>query len=357
MANIFIKTKNKISDSVLDNKVPVICCILIVLFLLVFFHKHIFISIQSGQGGVLYKRFTVGTVLDKVYGEGFHVIPPWDKMYVYNTRVQEKQHQMKVLSSNGLMFQLELSIRYRPEYEFLGYLHKSVGPDYVPSIVIPEVESVMRTLIGNFTPDEVYTTKRGIVNKYIFSAFSELNDKYIIIDDVIIREVQLPSTIKDAIEHKLIAEQKVQEYEYLINMEKKEKERKVIEAEGIQKYQEIVSKTLTDKLLKWQGIKATLEISKSQNAKIVIIGRAEDGLPIILDMKQGSDSLTGTGTCISTGINEGALLEETNKETNSSIESQFYKKNAEINQKTIPTTMADIGKNVGSGNLKTEIKK
>ncbi len=266
---------------------PIICVVLIVLFLLVYFYESIFISVHSGQAGVLYRRFFGGTVVEKIYGEGIHVVPPWDKMQVYNVRVQEVKHQMEVLSSEGLRFHIDLSIRFHPEYEFLGYLHKRVGPDYIRTIIVPEVESVMRTLVGKFTPAEVYTTKRGLLNKSIFSAFSQLSEKFIILDDVIIRDVILPDALRNSIEKKLQAEQLAKKYKYLIEVEEHEKERKRIEAEGIKRYQEIVSKSLTNKLLEWQGIQSTLKLAESTNAKIVVIGRGKDGLPLILDMKQG----------------------------------------------------------------------
>ena len=286
MTNFFKRIKNKTNAKWESNKIPIICTLLIILFVFVYFYDSMFISIHSGEAGVKYKRFSGGTVVDRVYSEGFHVIPFWDRMYIYNVRVQETKHQMEVLSSEGLRFHINLSIRYHPEYEFLGYLHKRVGPQYVETIVVPEIESVLRAIVGRFTPEEVYTTKRGLLNKSLFSAFSEIRQKFIILDDVIIRDVILPDTIKNAIEQKLKADQLVQEYKYLIEIEEKEKDRKKIEAEGIRQYQDIVSQSLTNKLLEWQGIKSTLRLAESNNAKIVVIGRGKDGLPLILDMKQ-----------------------------------------------------------------------
>ncbi len=303
MANIFTRISKSTRSKAEKNKVPIICTILIILLVFVFFFDRIVITIHSGEAGVLYKRFFGGTVVDKVYGEGIHVIPPWDKMYIYNVRVQEAKHQMEVLSSEGLRFHIDLSVRYHPEYEFLGYLHKRVGPEYIRKIIIPEIESVMRTLVGKYTPEEVYTTKRGLLNKSLFSAFSQLSQKFIILDDVIIRDVILPDTIRNAIEQKLKVDQLLKEYKYLIKVEEKEKERKKIEAEGIRKYQQIVTESLTNKLLEWQGINSTLKLAESKNAKIVVIGRGKDGLPLILDMKQdvveeptNKDSLEEKGT-------------------------------------------------------------
>lgn len=124
-------------------------------------------------------------MVDKIYEEGLRVVPPWDIMYKYNVRVQERKHEMDVLSSEGLRLHIYLSIRFHPEYEFLGYLHKRVGQAYVETIIIPEVESVMRRIVGNFTPEEVYATKRGLLNKSLFDVFSQLSQKFIILDELI----------------------------------------------------------------------------------------------------------------------------------------------------------------------------
>lgn len=285
MANIVSEAKTKVKKKWFRSKVEVFLILLGILFVLVILYPHIFITIGPGHAGVKYLRFFGGTVTDKVYDEGIRVIAPWDKMYVYDVRVQEIRHEMSVLSVNGLKFHLKLSIRVRPEYEFLGVLHKSVGQDYIKKIVIPEVESVLRRLIGKMKPEEVYTTKREIVQKYILRAFLAINEKFIILDDVIIRHIELPLTIKTAIENKLKQQQIAQEYDFRIEREKKEKERKRIEAEGIKLFQDIVTQSLTEKLLRWKGVEATLELAKSKNAKVIVIGGGRDGLPIILDTR------------------------------------------------------------------------
>ncbi len=266
-------------------KIEIILSLLGILFLAILLYPLIIITIGPGESGVKFMRFWGGTVVDKVYQEGFHVIPPWDKMYIYNVRVQEIRHDMNVLSQSGLKFGLKLSIRYRPEEHFLGYLHQRVGYDYAEKIVIPEVESVLRTLIGTFKPEEVYTTQREIVQQYVLSAFLAINEKFILLDDVIIRHIELPPTIKEAIEAKLKQQQIAQEYEFRLIRERKEKERKKIEAEGIKLFQDLVTLSLTDRLLRWKGVEATLELAKSENAKIVVIGGGSDGLPIILDTR------------------------------------------------------------------------
>ncbi len=278
--------KNFFGNLWFQNRIKIIFSVFGLLFITVFLSPLIIYNVGPGQAGILWYRFFGGTVVDRVYPEGIRFIFPWDKFYIYDVRVQEVKHEMDVLSKNGLTFHLTLSIRYRPEYDFVGLLHKRVGPEYAQKVVIPQVESVLRTTIGKYLPEEVYTTKRAVIQKYLLEASSQVSEKYVIIDEVIIRQIGLPPQIKDAIERKLTQQQKAQEYDFIIQKAKKEKIRKKIEAQGIQAYQRIVATTLTDRLLAWRGVEATLALAQSDNTKVVVIGRGKDGLPIILDLKQ-----------------------------------------------------------------------
>ena len=257
---------------------------LILLLLFLFFWHRIVISIRSGEGGVLYQRFFGGTITDYVYPEGIHLIFPWDNMTIYNARIQTLLHDFEVLTNRGLPIKLKLAIRFRPEYDMLGVLHQQVGPDYVSTIIIPEVESVLRRNIGHLQPQEIYVNKEGVLTNIILHALEEAGQKFVIIDDVIIREVVLPTAIQQAIENKLVEEQRHEAYTFILEREKQEAERKRIEAQGIKDYQDTISQTLTEQLIKWQGVQATLEIAQSENSKIVIIGAGEQGLPVILGM-------------------------------------------------------------------------
>jgi regulator of protease activity HflC (stomatin/prohibitin superfamily) len=292
MGNIFRSSKNFIGNLWYQNRIKIIFSILGLLFVLVFLSPRIIYTVGPGQSGVLWLRFFGGTVVDKVYPEGIRFIYPWDKLYIYDVRIQEVKHDMDVLSKNGLTFNLSLSIRYRPEYDFIGLLHKRVGPDYLQKVIIPQVESVLRTTIGRYLPEEVYTTKRAVIQKYLLEASSQVSAKFIIIDEVIIRQIGLPPQIKEAIENKLKQQQLAQSYKFIIQKEKQEKIRKKIEAQGIQAFQRIVAETLTDRLLAWKGVEATLSLAQSDNTKVVVIGRGKDGLPIILDLRQDSTQST-----------------------------------------------------------------
>ena len=168
-------------------------------------------------------------------------------------------------------------------YELLGVLHQEVGPDYLNKIILPQIESVLRRNIGQYTPEDIYTNREGVLSRVITLALEEVGRKYIQVDDIIIRSVDLPDTVKISIENKLVNEQQFLAYNFRLKTEEEEAKRKKIEAEGQDTYQQIVGASLTDKLLQWHGIQATQELAKSPNAKVVVIGSGKNGLPLILN--------------------------------------------------------------------------
>ncbi|MDM8566015.1 prohibitin family protein [Candidatus Halobeggiatoa sp. HSG11] len=270
--------------NLIKRKLPtIIITVLVLILLITFFWSRIFITIRSGEAGVLYLRLFDGTITDYVYPEGLHVVFPWDTMYVYNVRIQTTLHDFDVLTNRGLPIKLQLAIRFRPEYELVGMLHQQVGPDYVNTIIIPEIESILRKKVGHFQPEDIYINRDNILTDIIVNALDELGQKFVKVNDVIIRHVSLPESIANAIETKLVEEQLLQTYDFRLQTEVKEAERKIIEAKGIKEYQRIITQTLDDKLLTWQGIQATLDLAKSENSKVVVVGSGKNGLPIILN--------------------------------------------------------------------------
>jgi prohibitin 1 len=252
--------------------------------LLVVFSSASFITIEAGQKGVLFKKFGGGLDKEKTYNQGFHIVAPWNTMFIYNVRKQQEAETMDVLSSNGLSISVDVSIIYRPKETMVGFLHDLIGTDYFNTIIIPEIRSSARKIIGRYTPEELYSTKREIVQTEIFEETTKtLEQNHIILDAILIRSVTLPPTIKTAIESKLKQEQESLEYEFRIQKEKKEAERKAIEAQGIQNFQKIVTEGISDKLLTWKGIEATNELAKSPNSKVIVVGSGKNGLPIILN--------------------------------------------------------------------------
>ncbi|GGD19325.1 prohibitin family protein [Aureimonas glaciei] len=244
----------------------------------------IVITVESGEAGVLY-RWLSGTEMSRIYGEGLHLIFPWDEMYIYNVRLQTKERGYTMLTQGGLPVDLEIAVRYQPDVRLLPLLHVTVGPEYLDKIVFPETEAVLRRAVGQYTPEQVYTSKRGFLESIVVSSLTSVEDRYVIVDDVLVRSVELPPAVRLAVERKLTLSEEEKSYEYRLGIERKEAERKAIEAEGISRYQTVIKQSLTEDLLRWQGIQATRDLATSPNSKTVVIGSGRDGLPLIL----GSD--------------------------------------------------------------------
>ena len=242
------------------------------------------INIDAGQAGVLWKRFGGGVVTDKPpLGEGFHIVAPWNEVIVYEVRQQELFEQMKVLSSNGLDILLETSAWYLPRYDELGKLHQERGENYLDRVIKPALRSAARSVVGRYTPEQLYSSKRDVIQSEIYEETKKiLDDQYIQLNEVLVRDVTLPPTIKDAIERKLKQEQESLEYEFRLVTAEKEAEKQRIEAQGKADANRILNSSLTEKILQDKGIEATLQLANSPNAKVVIIGSGKDGMPIIL---------------------------------------------------------------------------
>ena len=258
--------------------------ILLVVVLLIFISKSS-INIGYGEAGVLFKTFGGGVVTDEPpLGEGFHVIAPWNKVYIYNVKQQEVfESKMQVLSSNGLEISLDISVLYQPKISELGLLHKTKGENYLNIIIIPQIRAVARSIVGRYTPEQLYSTKRDAIQNEIFEETRKaVEDQYVQLNAVLVRDVTLPIAIREAIERKLNQEQEALEYEFRIEKAKQEAERQRIDAEGKATANRILSASLTDKILQEKGIEATIKLSESPNAKVIVIGSGDKGLPIIL---------------------------------------------------------------------------
>lgn len=255
----------------------------IVVILLIGFSNATFLTIEPGQRGVLFERFSGGLDLDNIYQPGFHIIAPWNKMFPYDVREQSIEEQMEVLSSNGLNISVDVSVRVNPKYDKIGQIHEKFGEKYRESLVIPEVRSSVREVIGQFTPEELYSTKRNEVQAMIQDDLAEaLGNNYIDLKATLIRDIELPDKVRTAIEEKLQAEQLALKYQYILDQERKEAERKIIEAQAKSDANRILNASLTDNILRDKGIEATLELANSANSKVIVVGGEGNGLPLIL---------------------------------------------------------------------------
>lgn len=265
-----------------QHALSVISLFLLLCLIAAYFFDQIFISIYPGQMGVLWRRLGEGTVIDTVYNEGMHVILPINKMYIYDMRKQRFSETINVLSLDGLTVRVKYAVRYYLDRETLPMMHQRVGPDYVNVAIRPDIRSVIRTLFGQYKPEEIYTSQKIIQLRISELAKVRLAARFITLDDVPIEEISLPPRIAEAIENKMIQQQREAEYVYRLTIAQKEAERLRIESAGIQFYNDTVNKSLNPSVLKWHGIKATQELAKSPNAKTVVIGAGKSGLPLIL---------------------------------------------------------------------------
>lgn len=238
-------------------------------------------SIQSGESAVKYSIFG-GTDLEKLYGEGLQIHAPWVKLIRYDVRVQEQLEDIDALSSNGLSIGMDASIRWRPLSTELANIHVTYGQDYYRKLVQPELRSAVREIVGQYTPEELYSSRRTELQEAIYAQVRDaVSDENITVDAILIRDISLPDQIRTAIENKLKEEQEAERYEFTLQKEALEAQRKEIEARGQAEYQRIITASLSAQFLKYKGIEATQNLANSTNAKTVIIG-GSDGLPIIL---------------------------------------------------------------------------
>ncbi len=258
-----------------------VALLMLVFFSLVFWRRMV-VTVHVGEEAVLWRRST-GTELNAAYLEGTHVIFPWDAMYVYDVRISKVGHTAQVLSSDGLNIGVDLAIQYHPVRKALPYLHQSVGPDYVNKIVVPEVVTAVRQVVGRYRPQELYTISTNATDREIVSIATErILDNFIELDNVLIVKIQLPAVLEAGIQKKLAQEQEALEYVFRVQKEKLEADRKDIEAKGIRNWAAVI-KELPPQVLQFKGIEATLELAKSPNSKVIVVGAGKDGLPLMLN--------------------------------------------------------------------------
>ncbi|MGI9526390.1 MAG: prohibitin family protein [Weeksellaceae bacterium] len=252
---------------------------LLILVILLF---NLFVTIGAGEGGVLFRPFAGGVDRENIYTEGFHVVAPWNTMNKYEVRQKELKESMQVLSSNGLDIDLEVSLWFHPDVNKLAFLHQQIGEGYVERVIQPAIRSAARSVIGRYTPEQIYSSKRDAIQKEIFEETQNiLTNKHIVLERVLVRDVSLPPTIKEAIERKLKQEQESLEYEFRLQKAQKEAQRQEIEAQGKANANEILNASLSENILRDKGIDATNRLAESKNTKIIIIGD-KDGMPLIL---------------------------------------------------------------------------
>jgi regulator of protease activity HflC (stomatin/prohibitin superfamily) len=242
-----------------------------------------FTIIPAGHTGVI---DFLGYVSDNTLKPGVNIVNPMANVEKMSIKTQELKELMSVPSKEGLSVDLEISLLFKLDSEKANEIYKTVGPNYVEIILVPQFRSVVRGVTARYEAKALYTASREKLASEILVELEHLvGPRGIIVEQAPLRQIQLPERLTKSIEEKLQAEQESQRMEFILTREKQEADRKRIEAKGIADFQEIVSKGISEQLLKWKGIEATEKLANSTNTKVVIIGSGKDGLPIIL----GSD--------------------------------------------------------------------
>ncbi|UII30580.1 prohibitin family protein [Fulvivirga ulvae] len=269
----------------MDNRkfLPIIIIIVIAAVVLIGLSSSIFYTIDAGERAVIFYKFGGGLDKENVHTPGFGMKAPWNNLHVYEVREKSIEEKMDVLDKNGLSINVDVTLRFHPIYDQIGHLHENFGVSYINTLVIPEVRSAVRQVMGRFSAEEIYSTKRGEVESMIKTETEKsLNENNCEMRALLIRSINLPEQIRLAIENKLKQEQEALAYQFRLDKEKSEAERKRIAAEGEAVANKIINNSLTPELLKMRGIEATLELAKSPNSKVVVVGSGKDGMPLIL---------------------------------------------------------------------------
>ena len=284
--------------------------LLMAAFLLVVLWNEVIISVPAGHVGVKWSRFFGGTdVTGRQLGEVSHAIFPWDKVTLYDGRLQVHTRQYEVASIEGLHVQVNVSFRWRLSHQNTAKLHKAIGPDYINTLLVPEVGSVLRDRASKHTAEELYSTQRAQIQRDVFNTVVDENNAnritgrvdaplgagLIYLDDVMFLDVTLPEKLRAAIERKLEEAQLVEEYRFRVIREGLEAQRLVVEGEGIRQFQALVTPGLTDSYLRWSGVQATLKMAQSPNSKLVFMGNGPGGLPVLLNDLVGEQKAAAAG--------------------------------------------------------------
>jgi regulator of protease activity HflC (stomatin/prohibitin superfamily) len=266
-----------------NRKLPFIILGIVAFIVIMAISSSLFYTINASERAVMFYPFGKGLDKENVVGPGTHMKAPWNDVYIYKVNEMSSEENMDMLDKNGLSIHIDVTVRYYPIPDKIGFIHEQFTTDYETVLVIPEVRSTVRQVMGRYTAEEIYSTKRAEVETAIKSETEAiLNKNNVHATAVLIRSIMLPDQIKIAIESKLQQEQEALAYQFRLDKEKSEAERKRIAAEGESRANNIINNSLTDKLLKMRGIEATLELSKSPNSKIIVVGSGKDGMPLIL---------------------------------------------------------------------------
>jgi regulator of protease activity HflC (stomatin/prohibitin superfamily) len=238
-------------------------------------------SIPTGNVGVL---TLFGRVTGETLAEGIHIINPLKSVQKLSVQTQSIKESANTPSNEGLMLALDTSLLFHLDKTKAAWVYQSVGEPYVEKVVEPTLRAAIRAATSAHTANALYSNARELVQQQIQDELTtQLGPRGVIVENVLLRDVQLPPMLKSSIEAKQQAEQDALRMSFILQKEKQEAERKRIEAQGIADFQKIVAQGISPQLLEWKGIEATEKLATSPNAKVVIVGNTKNGLPLVLE--------------------------------------------------------------------------
>lgn len=265
----------------------------LVLFLIGLLFSSI-VQIGTGEVGV---QILFGSVQNTTLASGLHLINPlidvqrldiktenYTMSAIHSEGSKEGDDAIRVLTADGLEVVMDLTVLYKVVPSSAPDILRSTGIDYTDKIVRPLTRTKIRDNAVYYDAVALYSTKRDEFQARIFASIeSDFKKRGLLLEQLLIRNITLPQAVRTSIEQKISAEQDAQKMQFVLQKERQEAERKRVEAQGISDYQRIISESLTDRQLQYESIKAQIEVAKSPNAKVIIMGKA--GAPVILDTK------------------------------------------------------------------------
>ena len=250
------------------------------------------IVVPAGNTGV-HEYF--GNVKDEELHAGFHLKNPLASIKKMSIRTEEYtmsiapsegdkegNDSIDALTNEGLKVVMDITVLYKLEEEKASDIYKTLGMSYEQKIIRPQIRSIIREVVSNYSSKDLYSEKRQEVESKIFDTLKdETLERGIVIEQVMLRNVILPSGLTRAISEKLEMEQQSQKMEFVLDKETKEAERKAIEAEGIKKSQDIISKSLTPAYVRWYSIEMMKELAGSENTTFLFVPTDNQGMPVV----------------------------------------------------------------------------
>lgn len=267
----------------------VLVAIIVVLFLWLFFAS--MVIVDAGETGV-YSLF--GKVKDRELSSGFHLVIPLARVTKMSIRTEEYtmsimtaegkktgNDSIAALTKEGLSVDLDMTVLYHLDEQKASDVYKNVGLNYEEKIIRPAIRTAIRDAIAQYEAKDIYSEKRQEAAQKIFDSLKvDLENRGIAIEDVLLRNVALPANLANSIQEKLQAEQEAQKYDFILQKERKEKERKIIEAEGQREAQKIINQSLTQNYLYYLYIKEL----KEREGTIYVPTNPSTGMPLFRDL-------------------------------------------------------------------------